>query len=160
MYVFLIPFKVTRDGAWPQIAQQLGLPPTLPDGTPTSNQLQSLCGIFADLEIFLIRLMQSQATQARRQQQNAANPQAPQIAVDGEASQPTGGTPAASALTPTPIASGSGGGADTPAPGSVSDDSDSRKRKAEDDEEEAKRAKFRKIEEVYSTLKWLMIFCS
>ena len=93
--------------------------------------------------------MQNQANQARRQQQTAANPQ---VATDAETLQQggSGGTPAASAPTPIPAASGGGGGAETPAPGSASDDSDSRKRKAEDDDEEAKRAKFRKIEEVCS----------
>jgi cobalamin biosynthesis Mg chelatase CobN len=121
----------------------------MPDGTPTSNHVQSLSSIYTDLEMFLVRLMQNQA---RRQQQGAQNPQAPQSGAEGETSsqgftpQAMAGTPAASA--PTPTATASGGGAETPAPGSASDDSDSRKRKAEDDDDETKRAKFRKIEEV------------
>jgi hypothetical protein len=138
---------VTRDGAWPQIAAQLGLPPNLEDGTSITPQLQPIVALFQPLERVLSSLVQSQMMR-NPQQAPGHSPQAGGLVgseggVSSRGATPmTNGTPAASALTP------SAGGASTPVPLS-SEDSDSRKRKAEGDEdEESKRLKRNKLEEV------------
>ncbi|KAG8757856.1 hypothetical protein FRC14_001325 [Serendipita sp. 396] len=138
--------KVTRENLWGQIAAQLGLPPILNDGITTSaSQIQILFSYVTDLEIFLMRIMQS--AQLRAQQARMSQPQQPPQPVPGadpNAHQPA--TPISSITTMgTPAASATPGPA-TPAQGS-SDGSGSGKRKAEgDDDDEAKR-KLRKIDE-------------
>lgn len=138
---------MTRDGAWPQIAAQLGLPPNLEDGTPITTLLQPIVSLFSPFERFLSGLVQSQMLR-NSQQAQGGNPQVGGvIGSDGSttsrgATPMTNGTPGPTAPTP------SAGGASTPLPLS-SEDSDSRKRKAEGDEdEESKRLKRNKTEEV------------
>jgi hypothetical protein len=134
--------QVTRDGLWPQITSQMGLPPTLPDGvTPTSNQVQELAAVFLDLEAFLRQLMQRRPPMPPNAIQNVAP------STDGSNSQSV--VPILAAVgTPSdpPQPSSAGGGPGTPA--QASDDSDSRKRKADIEDEETNRPKIRKVEEV------------
>ncbi|KAG8823748.1 hypothetical protein FRC17_009239 [Serendipita sp. 399] len=140
--------KVTRENQWGQVAAQLGLPPVLNDGmTPFANQLQHLFTYINDLEIFLLRIMQSAQLRAQQVRMNQAQ-QPPQPTPGAEANVHQPATPISSGTAMGTPAASATPGATTPAQGS-SDDSDSRnlKRKAEGDEDDEAKRKQRKLDE-------------
>lgn len=145
--------KLNRDNLWGHLASQMGLPMYAPDtGMPIANLIKDLYSFFSELEMHLMRMMQSAHAQAQARrhaggsaQMHSAQPSG-DLAGAGVASQSNAvSTPVSTATamgTPAPSATP---GATTPAHGS-SEDSDTRKRKAEDDDDESKR-KLRKLDE-------------